>query len=50
MTMLVYNLFHAFYFFNVKKPLRDKLDKYRVAAYMAAELLSMDMHPQLRSP
>ncbi len=50
MTMLAYNLFHAFYFFNVKPPLRDQLDKYRVAAYMTAELLTYDVAPQLRSP
>jgi len=50
MTMLAYNLFHAFYFLNVKSPLRNRLDKYRVAAYLSAELLASDVPPRLCSP
>ena len=50
MTMLAYNLFHAFYFLNIKPLLRDRLDKYRAAAYLSAELLAYDIPAQLRSP
>lgn len=50
MTMLAYNLFHAFYFLNVKPLLRDRLDKYRVAAYLSAELLACEIPARLRSP
>jgi hypothetical protein len=50
MTMLAYNLFHAFYFLNLKPLVRDRLDKYRVAAYLSAELLAYDVPARLRSP
>lgn len=50
MTMLAYNLFHAFYFFNVKPSVREQLDKYRLAAGMTADLLVQCTPAPLRSP
>lgn len=50
MTMLAYNLFHAFYFLNVKPLLRARIDKYRMAAYLSAELLAHEVPARQRSP
>ena len=50
MTMLAYNVFHAFFFFNIKPPLQNRLGKYRVAACVRADLLMMDVPAPLRSP
>lgn len=50
MTMLAYNLFHAFYFFNIKPSLQNRLDKYRVAAGIRADLLVQAISASMRSP
>ena len=50
LTMLAYNLFHAFFFLNMKPQLRLCLQKYHVAACITAELLAHDMPPRVRDP
>jgi hypothetical protein len=50
MTMLAYDLFHAFFFLNIKPQLRLCLQKYHVAACITADLLAHDMPPRVRDP
>lgn len=40
MTMLAYNIYHAFYFGNLKPQVRKGRSKYRFAEYLKAELLA----------
>ena len=49
MTMLAYNIFHAFFFGNLKPPLQRR-GKYRIADDITAQLLLADLPSALRDP
>jgi len=49
MTMLAYNIFHAFFFGNLKPPVQ-RMGKYRIADAITAQLLLADLPAALKDP
>jgi len=50
MTMVAYNIYHAFFFGNIKPQLRERLGKYRIADALRAELIAQDLPHALSDP
>lgn len=50
LTMLAYNLFHAFFFLNIKPTLRNRLQKYQTADFITAELHVANSKALVRGP
>jgi hypothetical protein len=50
LTMLAYNIFHAFYFLNIKPALRSQLPKYQAADLITAEFVLQQLTPRQRAP
>jgi hypothetical protein len=49
-AMIVYNIFHAFYWLNLKQPIRDELDKIDIAKQIEADFRVTNPRLRLNDP
>ena len=50
LTMIAYNAFHAFYFYNLKPQAREQYPKYFLAQCLTAEILAAQISASQRAP